>query len=199
MEMRKNRAIALLAAMAAVIGTAPVQASPDVKPASSVMHDAASGNAELQRGSRGGGQRAAGHQGTRQAAARPARQANVPHNVRSTSGNNLNAAHNRGANANRNVNRNTNVNRNYNRDVNVDVDYHGGWDNDWDDHYHPIAAGVAMGATAAIVGSIVSHPPTTGCVTQIVNGISYTQCGSTWYQPQYAGTTVQYIVVNPPM
>ena len=24
------------------------------------------------------------------------------------------------------------------------------------------------------------------------------QCGSTWYQPQYAGTTVQYVVVNPP-
>jgi hypothetical protein len=26
----------------------------------------------------------------------------------------------------------------------------------------------------------------------------YQQCGSYWYQPQYSGTTVQYVVVNPP-
>jgi hypothetical protein len=31
-----------------------------------------------------------------------------------------------------------------------------------------------------------------------VNGIGYSQCGSTWYQPYYSGTTVQYIVVSPP-
>ena len=30
------------------------------------------------------------------------------------------------------------------------------------------------------------------------NGISYSQCGSTWYQPQYYGSSVQYVVVNPP-
>ena len=31
-----------------------------------------------------------------------------------------------------------------------------------------------------------------------VNGASYYQCGSTWYQPQYAGSDVQYVVVNAP-
>ena len=91
------------------------------------------------------------------------------------------------------MNRNTNINR----DVNVDVDNH--WGNDWNDRYwHPVAAGVAMGVTAAVVGSMVNQVPSTGCVTTIVNGMSYYQCGSTWYQPSYAGTAVQYIVVNPP-
>ncbi|MFA9439082.1 hypothetical protein ACDA63_05540 [Uliginosibacterium sp. sgz301328] len=68
-------------------------------------------------------------------------------------------------------------------------------------YYHPIAtAAVATAAvvtTAAVVGSIVhSLPPS--CSVVSVNGITYQQCGSTWYQPQYAGTTVQYVVVNPP-
>jgi hypothetical protein len=31
----------------------------------------------------------------------------------------------------------------------------------------------------------------------IVNGIGYSNCGGTWYQPQYYGTTVQYVVVAP--
>jgi len=26
----------------------------------------------------------------------------------------------------------------------------------------------------------------------------YQQCGGVWYQPQYVGTSVQYIVINPP-
>lgn len=36
------------------------------------------------------------------------------------------------------------------------------------------------------------------CVPVIINGISYQQCGSTWYQPQYVGTTLQYVVVVAP-
>jgi len=32
----------------------------------------------------------------------------------------------------------------------------------------------------------------------VVNGMSYYQCGSTWYQPRYAGSQVTYVVVNPP-
>jgi len=32
----------------------------------------------------------------------------------------------------------------------------------------------------------------------LVNGITYQQCGSTWYQPQYSGSQANYIVVNPP-
>jgi len=31
-----------------------------------------------------------------------------------------------------------------------------------------------------------------------VNGFAYQQCGSTWYQPQFAGTTTTYVVVNAP-
>jgi hypothetical protein len=115
--------------------------------------------------------------------------------VRTNASSNVN--HNVNANRNTNVNRNANVNVNRNVNVNVDNDYRGGWDN----HYHPIATGVAIGATAAVtaavIGSVVySVPPS--CSTVIVNGISYSQCGNTWYAPRYSGTTVQYVVVNSP-
>jgi hypothetical protein len=36
------------------------------------------------------------------------------------------------------------------------------------------------------------------CSTLVVNGVSYYQCGSTWYQPSYQGGNVTYIVVSPP-
>ena len=98
------------------------------------------------------------------------------------------------------VNRNTNVNVNSNRNINVDVDHRGCCDNDWDDHHHPIATGAAIGATAAITSAVVGSmvrtlPP--ACQTVMVNGIGYSNCGGTWYQPQYVGTTVQYVVVAP--
>jgi hypothetical protein len=133
-----------------------------------------------------------------------------------SSGANRSPAANRDANVNRNtnvnrdtnINRNTNVNKNTNinvnrdRDVNIDVDvnHRGGWDNDWDDHHHPIATGVAIGATAAITSAVIGSmvytlPP--ACQTVVVNGIGYSNCGGTWYQPQYVGTTVQYVVVAP--
>jgi len=32
----------------------------------------------------------------------------------------------------------------------------------------------------------------------IVNGIAYQHCGAYWYQPQYVGAQVQYIVVTQP-
>ena len=104
-------------------------------------------------------------------------------------------------NHNRNVNRNTNVNvnRNKNVNVNVNVDRHHGCCNHG--HYHPIATGVAVGAavavTSAIIGSIVYTLPT-GCATVIRGGIAYQQCGSTWYQPQYAGNNVNYVVIQQP-
>ena len=31
-----------------------------------------------------------------------------------------------------------------------------------------------------------------------VGNVTYQQCGDTWYQPQYAGTQLTYVVVNPP-
>jgi hypothetical protein len=94
-----------------------------------------------------------------------------------------------------NVNRNVSVNRNVNasRSVNVDVDYH--------DDYHPVATAAAAAAaatvTSAVIGSIV-HTKPPDAVPVVVNGITYLQVGSTWYQPQYAGTQVTYVVVAPP-
>jgi hypothetical protein len=138
-------------------------------------------------GNRGGGGGA--HQ------VRSSANSNVNHN-RSTNANaNRNINANRNVNANQNINANVNRNVNVNRDVNVDVDrnYYG----DWDDRWHPVATAAAVATTAAIVGSIVTSIPPS-CSTVVVNGIGYSQCGSTWYQPQYAGTSVQYVVVNPP-
>lgn len=149
----------------------------------------------------GGGARAGG--GAREAAGNRAgavnRQASGSRQVRSSATNNIN--HNRAANSdinrniNANVNRDVNVNRNVNidRNVNVNRDYWG----DWDDHWHPVATAAAVTATAVAVGAIVNSIPP-NCQTVAVNGVSYSQCGSTWYQPQYAGTSVQYVVVNPP-
>jgi len=106
---------------------------------------------------------------------------------------------NRSSNKNRNVNvnsnkssnTNVNINNNRNRNVNVDIDVdrrgrrRGG-----------VWTGVAIGVTSAIViGTIVSTLPT-GCTTIIQNGISYQQCGTVRYQPQYSGNNVTYIVVK---
>jgi hypothetical protein len=67
--------------------------------------------------------------------------------------------------------------------------------------YRPVArAAVATAAvvgTAAIVGSAVRTLPPS-CSSVVVGNVAYQQCGSTWYQPQYAGSQVTYVVVNPP-
>ena len=82
-----------------------------------------------------------------------------------------------------------NVNRNINVTRNVDV-VGGGWHGYYPSPYHPVA-------TAATIGSIAhSIPPS--CVTTVVNAMTYSQCGTTWYQPRYVGSSVQYMVVNPP-
>jgi hypothetical protein len=109
------------------------------------------------------------------------------------------------------VNRNVNVNRNVyvNRGVSVHGGYYGGYRGGYYGGYyggygccyHPGATAAAVTAaavvTAAVVGSIVySLPPS--CTSVVVNGFAYQQCGSTWYQPQFAGTTTTYVVVNPP-
>jgi len=117
--------------------------------------------------------------------------------VRSSASGNVNFNGNR----NTNIDRNTNVNRNTNINVNNNINggcgggcYNRGWD-------HPVAAAAVVTAaavtTAAVVGSIAyTIPPT--CGTAFVNNVSYYQCGSTWYQPQYVGTDLQYQVVSPP-
>jgi len=109
---------------------------------------------------------------------------------------------NRNANINRNtnVNRNVDVNRNYNvnRNVNVDVD-RGGWGGCC---YHSgvgVAAAVATTAavTAAVVGTRVQTLPPS-CTVVMAGGVTYQQCGSVWYQPQFVGTGTTYVVVNAP-
>jgi hypothetical protein len=96
----------------------------------------------------------------------------------------------------RDVNRNTNINRNLDIDRDVDIDI------DVDHHYHGCCynRGVGVGAaivTAAVVGSIIySLPPS--CTIVIVNGFTYQQCGSVWYQPRFVGTTTSYVVVIAP-
>src|SRR5690349_8402085 len=97
------------------------------------------------------------------------------------------------ANINKTNINNANINRNYNMDVDVD--------NGWDWGNHPVATGAAFAAGAAVtsaaIGSVVySLPPS--CGTVVVGGVSYQQCGSTWYEPQFSGTSVNYVVVQEP-
>jgi hypothetical protein len=117
---------------------------------------------------------------------------NVNKNANSNRNTNVNSNKNVNVNANRNVNKNVNVNTNRNVDIDVDIDN--------DHHHHPVGTAIAVGATvamtAAIVGSVTyTLPP--ACTVVIINGLTYQQCGSTWYQPQYVGSSVQYVVVAP--
>jgi hypothetical protein len=138
------------------------------------------------RGGGGGGARATAHTNINRPVQRPQGGAA-----------NRNFSGNRTVDANRNVNRT--VNRDVNRNVNVNVDYHDDHWNRWDDHPFATAAAVTAGVavTSAVIGSIVSSVPPS-CVTTVINGMAYQQCGSTWYEPRYAGTTVQYVVINAP-
>jgi hypothetical protein len=105
--------------------------------------------------------------------------------IQRPAGGNFNGSAN--VNRNANINSNRNINANVNRNVNIDVDNH--W-NGGCCGYHPVAAGVAFGAAAAItaaaIGSRVYTLPT-ACVTRIYGAVSYYNCGSVWYQPQYPG------------
>ena len=122
---------------------------------------------------------------------------NYNHNVNR----NTNVNHNRNVNRNTNVNVNRNANVNVNRNVNVHGGYHGGYHGN--NYYHNDGIGVggaiAIGVAGMAIGSMITAaalPPS--CSTLSVNGMTYQQCGSTWYQPQYSGSQVNYIVVNPP-
>ena len=74
--------------------------------------------------------------------------------------------------------------------MDVDVDVDRGW--------HPVATVATVAVTAAVIGSVVNTLPPSGCYPVQIGPTLYQQCGSYWYQPQYYGTTVQYVVVNPP-
>jgi hypothetical protein len=110
---------------------------------------------------------------------------------------------------------NRDINRDINRNVDWDADLDGDWwDNRWGCCYHPIAGAAAVagaywaGAATAdyyddypyyapYVGETIYVLPG-GCTTVVVNGVSYQQCGDTWYQPQFSGSDVTYIVVSDP-
>ena len=97
-----------------------------------------------------------------------------------------------GGGSGRDVSRsNVNVNHrdvNVNRNVNVDVD------NNW--RYPAGAAAVAVG-TAVAVGAVVSTLPPS-CNTFVADGVTYQNCGGTYYAPRYDGPNVVYEVVSPP-
>ena len=113
------------------------------------------------------------------------------------------------------VNRDVDINRPINiGDVDVNGNgYYGRWGGCC--HYeHPVAraavgtaavAGAAYAGAAAAnsyygssyYGSTVYALPS-GCTTVYVNGVTYEECGGTYYQPQFYGTSTQYIVVSPP-
>jgi len=112
---------------------------------------------------------------------------------------------------NRDINRNTNVNANINRNINVNRNvnvqsnrrYYDGrhyYDYDNHHHHHDVGRALAIGAlTGLVVGTVIAAASMSpSCGTVYVNGYPYRQCGNTWYQPQYVGSQVNYIVVNPP-
>lgn len=43
---------------------------------------------------------------------------------------------------------------------------------------------------------VTTLPP--ACSVVMMNGFTYQQCVSTWYQPTYAGSSVSYVVISPP-
>ena len=111
---------------------------------------------------------------------------------------------NRNTNVNRNVNTNVNrdVNANVNRNVNVnrDVDVdRGGWGGCC--YHSAVGVGAAVATTAAVTAAVVGTRVQTlpaSCTAVVVGGVTYQQCGSAWYQPQFVGTGTTYVVVNAP-
>ncbi len=87
-------------------------------------------------------------------------------------------------------------NVNVGNNVNVNVDR--GWNAGYGGVQHPVAAGLAVGAvagmTAAAIGSSYYDLPS-GCSPYAT---SYYYCGGAYYQPQYEGTSVKYVVVEKP-
>lgn len=77
--------------------------------------------------------------------------------------------------------------------------YEDEWDDHWHGHYH-YGGGAAFVTGVAVGASTVSVLTTLPCnaMAVTVNGVTYYQCGSTWYSRGYESNTVVYIVSNPP-
>ena len=112
----------------------------------------------------------------------------------------VNVNSNKNVNANVNKNYNANVNKNVNVNVNNNVNVHSSSYYGGGCCYHNnTAAVVATTAivTAAVIGARVNTLPP-ACSVVMVNGLTYQHCGSTWYQPQFVGTSTTYVVVVAP-
>jgi len=77
---------------------------------------------------------------------------------------------------------------NVNRNVDVNVDRNWGY---------PVGAGALAVGTAVAVGAVVSTLPS-GCSTFVADGVTYQNCGGTYYAPRYDGPNVVYEAVSPP-
>jgi hypothetical protein len=53
-------------------------------------------------------------------------------------------------------------------------------------------------AIGSVLTAAAFSAQASSCSSVSVNGMTYQQCGSTWYQPSYSGGSVTYVVVNPP-
>ena len=49
-----------------------------------------------------------------------------------------------------------------------------------------------------VTADLIARRPDRPRVEFVVDGLSYYQCGSTWYQPQFVGTSTSYLVVGAP-
>ena len=152
--------------------------------------------AEARRGGGGGARRGGGGARRGGGGARRGGSANRGRSSNRNRSTNRNRNKNVNRNSNRNVNRNSNRNVNRNRNVNVNVNrnnrYYGR------SGYYGGRALLAFGTGLAIGSMITAASMPSSCVTTYVNGISYRQCGSSYYQPFYEGDSVAYRVVNSP-
>jgi hypothetical protein len=131
--------------------------------------------------------------GNRAAAVNSGNRTNIQGGNRTAVNNQVNSG-NRVNNVNNISGNNVNVNRN------VNVNNGGDW-NRWNDNYHPVATGVAIGATAAVTAAAIGsmyHALPPACPLSPYGGVTYYSCGGVWYAPQYQGDQVVYVVVNNP-
>jgi hypothetical protein len=85
--------------------------------------------------------------------------------------------------------------------VNRDVNVNGGVYNNGCCYRSGIGTAAAVATVAAVtavaIGSMVQTLPPS-CSAVVVNGVTVQNCGGTYYQPQFSGTNVNYVVVAPP-
>ncbi len=60
-----------------------------------------------------------------------------------------------------------------------------------------VVGGAAVAASAVAIGTQVATLPP-ACSSVVVNGMTYYNCGGTYYQPVYNGPNVVYVVVQNP-